>query len=500
MSNISQILWAAAARTPSQIAVEDDTGACTYEELRQQAAGVACTLRASGVKPGDRIAVLLERGIKAAAVLLGVQAAGALAVAVNERLQPRQIEYILHQCAARVLITCDEIRERHARPLAAAAMVLAAGELATHGDCDPIPRSAGDFAQIIYTSGSSGLPKGVTFTHGAMGVAVGTCASYLELRPHDRVASLLPFSSVYGLNQLLTTIAIGGTLVVELSPMWNDVAERLRERKITVLAAVPSLWLQLLSTRAFNTAPPRTLRIAQNAGGHLPVAAVRRIRELLPSTRLFLQYGQTETFRSSHLDPGLVDQHPDSMGQPIPGAEIFVVRADGSECAPGEEGELVFRGPTMAAGYWNDPERTAQVFRALRGCGTDDVGAQAVFSGDRVRRDRDGLLYFVARAERLIKTMGFRVGPDEVVDVLLASGRVREALVTAEPDTHRGERIVAHVVLEPGGDVAEVLRYCKLEMPSHMVPARVEVYETLPCLTTGKYDVNGLRRQPSSTA
>jgi acyl-coenzyme A synthetase/AMP-(fatty) acid ligase len=266
-----------------------------------------------------------------------------------------------------------------------------------------------------------------------------------------------------------------------------------------VLAAVPPLWLQLLSTRAFTTAPPPTLRIAQNAGGHLPVAAVRRIRELLPTTRLFLQYGQTETFRSSYLDPGLVDQHPDSMGRPIPGAEIFVVRADGSECGPNEEGELVFRGPTMAAGYWDDPERTAQVFRPFRMCGMDETDRRAVFSGDRVRRDSDGLLYFVARAERLIKTMGFRVGPDEVVDVLLASGRVREALVTAEPDAHRGERIVAHVVLESGANAREVLGYCRREMPSHMMPARVEVYETLPCLITGKYDVNGLRRRSSST-
>src|SRR6185503_14492120 len=417
--------------------------------------------------------------------LFGVYAAGGVAVVINERLQPRQIEYVLNQCRAAALITSDDVRQRHTRPLVTNATILTVQELQASSSAEPHPRADDDFAQIMYTSGSSGLPKGVTFTHGAIASAVTTCASYLELEARDRVASLLPFSSVYGLNQLLTTILVGGTLVVESSPLWSRVADQLRERQITVLAGVPPLWLQLLSTRAFATSPPRNLRIVQNAGGHLPVAAVRCIRELLPDARLFLQYGQTETFRSSYLDPSEVDDHPDSMGRPIAGGEILVLRPDGSECGAEEEGELVFRGPTMAVGYWENPEATARTFRSLPGHAKSSDDGRVVFSGDLVRRDAEGRLYFVARAERIIKTMGFRVGPDEVVEVLLASGQAREAAITAEPSADRGESIIAHVVLTPGGERRELLR--------HMVPARIEVYDALPCLSTGKYDVAALR-------
>lgn len=494
MSNLANLLQASASRASSHVAIEDSDGACTYGQLWERAAAAASSLGDHGIRPGDRVGVLLDRGATAAAALFGVYAAGAVAVVINERLQPRQIEYVLNQCRAAALITTDDVRQRHARPLVTNAKILTVPQLRVPSLAEPHPRADEDFAQIMYTSGSSGLPKGVTFTHGAIATAIATCASYLGLEQNDRVSSLLPFSSVYGLNQLLTTIFVGGTLVVESSPLWSRVADQLRERKITVLAGVPPVWLQLLNTSAFTTSPPRSLRILQNAGGHLPVAAVRRIRELLPSARLFLQYGQTETFRSSYLNPSEVDEHPDSMGRPIPGGEIFVLRADGSECDPDEEGELVFRGPTMAAGYWDNPEATARTFRTLPARDTAIDEARAVYSGDLVRRDAEGRLYFVARAERLIKTMGFRVGPDEVVDVLLASGQAREAAITAEPSVDRGESIIAHVVLTPGGDVSKLLRFCKMEMPSHMIPMRIEVYDALPCLSTGKYDVAALRR------
>ena len=500
MHNLANLLRVAASLSPSQIAIEDGTGVCTYEALWQRAASVATALGDRGVRPGDRVGILLDRGASAAAALFGVYAAGGIAVVINERLQPRQIEYVLRACGAAGLITTDDVRQRHTRPLATATPILSVEQLQAPPIAQPYASHHDDVAQIMYTSGSSGMPKGVTFTHGTISTAVTICSSYLDLRASDRVCSLLPFSSVYGLNQLLTTIAVGGTLVIELSPLWSRIAEQLREQRITVVAAIPPLWLQLLNTRAFTTSPPQTLRIVQNAGGHLPVAAVRRVRDLLPDARLFLQYGQTETFRSSYLDPAEVDEHPDSIGRPIPGAEIFVLRPDGSECGPGEAGELVFHGPTMAAGYWNDPEATSRTFRAIPAHLSGSPSGPAVYSGDLVRRDTAGRLFFVARAERMIKTMGFRVGPDEIVDVLLASGHAREALVTTEPSLERGECIIAHVVLNPGSSTRDLTRFCRGEMPSHMLPVRVEVYDALPCLTTGKYDVTALRRAVSATA
>src|SRR6185503_3871981 len=253
MSNLITLLRTSALRQPSRVAIEDCEGTCTYGELSERAAAVASSLGRNGIRPGDRVGVLLDRGASAAAALFGVYAAGGVAVVINERLQPRQIEYVLNQCRAAALITSDDVRQRHTRPLVTNATILTVQELQASSSAEPHPRADDDFAQIMYTSGSSGLPKGVTFTHGAIASAVTTCASYLELEARDRVASLLPFSSVYGLNQLLTTILVGGTLVVESSPLWSRVADQLRERQITVLAGVPPLWLQLLSTRAFTT-------------------------------------------------------------------------------------------------------------------------------------------------------------------------------------------------------------------------------------------------------
>jgi acyl-coenzyme A synthetase/AMP-(fatty) acid ligase len=235
------------------------------------------------------------------------------------------------------------------------------------------------------------------------------------------------------------------------------------------------------------------LRIMQNAGGHLPVSCLRRLRLAQPQARLFLQYGLTETFRSTYLAPDEVDRHPGSIGRAIPGADILVVRDDLTSCDVGEVGELVHRGPTVAVGYWNDVEATARVFRPdPRGGSSAAPAERVVFSGDLVRRDAEGRLYFVGRRDRMIKTLGHRVAPDEVVEVLIASGEILDAVVAGEPDDERGERIVAYVTLSPAGSVKALRSFCRRELPRHMQPSRFEAHCTLPRLASGKYDLQAL--------
>jgi acyl-coenzyme A synthetase/AMP-(fatty) acid ligase len=299
---------------------------------------------------------------------------------------------------------------------------------------------------------------------------------------------------VYGLNQLLCSIALGSTLVVERSPIANELAAALRAKQVTVLAAVPPLWLQLLRAPTFHEAPIESLRILQNAGGHLPVPAVRELRHVQPHARLFLMYGQTETFRGSYLRPEMVDERPNSIGQAIPGSEIHVLREDTTQCDPGEVGELVQRGPAIALGYWSNPLATERVFRVnpIRPVGTPDV-ERVVFTGDMVRRDEEGYLYYVSRKDHLIKTLGFRVGPDEILDVLYASGQIMEGVITTEPDQTRGERIVASVALAPDGALDVLTRFCRMELPPHMVPARIVVHRELPRMPGGKFDLVAIR-------
>lgn len=468
----------------------------TYADLRSQASSVAAALVDRGVKSGDRVAILAERGTEAVAAYFGALAAGAVAIIVNERSRPRQVEYVLRQSGARVLLASRVILAQHPRALETETESIEISTIPHQPELEWNPRPTGEtgLAQIIFTSGSTGLPKGVVFSHRAILSAIEMIAGYLELRSDERIFSLLPFSSVYGLNQLLCAVWTKSTLVVSLSSLAAQIVAEARAQEVTVIAGVPPLWLQLLATPAFCAAPVESVRVLQNAGGHLPVDAVRQLRRAQPQARLFLQYGMTETFRSTFLAPGEVDLHPDSMGREVPGASIRIVGDDGEPCGPGEVGELVFSGPTIAEGYWGDDDRTAMTFRPSRR--NDQVG-RVVHSGDMVRRDRDGLLYYVSRRDRMIKSLGFRIGPDEIVDVLYASGDILETAIATEPDPIRGERIIAYVVLKPGGSKDHLKDFVRLELPRHMQPARVDICEELPRLPSGKYDMAALRNRIS---
>ena len=500
--NMAALLWSSATPRALHPLVIERTRTATYADVRRRTSALATAIRGAGVGRQQRVAILLERGAEAVAAIFACYAAGAVAVVVNDRLRPRQIEHVLGHSGAQLLLTTRDMIVRQPRPLVTSARVVdleTVPDEVADGSFEPEWMSATDFAHIIYTSGSTGLPKGVTFTHGQLRAGVDGVRGYLGIRADDRTASLLAFSAVYGLNQLFCTVATGSTLVVETSPVPSQVVRTLRECGVTVAAAVPPLWLQLLTVPAFAEEPIPSLRLMQNAGGHCPVDAVRRLRAAQPQAQLFLQYGMTEAFRSTFLPPDEVDAHPDSMGRAMPGAEILVLREDDTPCDVGEVGELVFRGPTVAAGYWNDPEGTARTFRPnpLLPAGAPS-GERVIYSGDMVRRDSDGLLYFVSRRDRMIKILGFRVGPDEIADVLYASGQIAEGVVVGEADPQNGQRIVAHVVLKADGSLGALRDYCRVELPRHMQPARFEVRDAIPRMASGKYDVLSMT-QPAAT-
>ncbi len=504
--NIAQMLRLAAARAPARAALITPCSTLSYEELWLRAVAFSRALRVEAAQPDDRVAIFLPRDPDAVAAYFGTLAMGGIAVVINETMRPRQLEQIINRSGARILVTSAEMLDLQPRRLRSDTRILDAGKIPSYParpapspteQVEPVARGTDDLAQIIYTSGSTGLPKGVMVTHANLWAAVDAVTSYLGIAEDDRTAGLLPFSSVYGINQLLCSTHLAATLVVVTSPIPHEVVAVLRREAVTVLAAVPPIWLQLLNTPSFASPPIGSLRILQNAGGHLPEPAVRQLRRLQPQARLFLQYGLTEVIRSTYLPPEEVDRRPGSMGRAIPGAEIIVLRDDLTPCSPGEVGELVHHGPTVTRGYWGDDSATAMVFRphplAPAGAAAPE---RVVFSGDLVRQDDEGFLYFVGRRDRMIKTLGYRVGPDEVTSVLHASGEVREAVVAGEPDVRRGERIVAYVVLAEGGTLKRLRAFCQAELPRYMQPARFEVRDTLPRTSSGKHDLLALRDPP----
>ena len=497
-SNAAGMLIAAAGTGADHPAVVDGDVQTSYGELATRALEIAAGLAAAGIEPGDRVAILLRRGADAAASFFGVLACGAVAVIVNELLRPRQIEHILTHSGAAVLVTESEISGRLPRPLETSARVIDLPSLPRPGGDGLTARLGGDVAQVIYTSGSTGMPKGVAVSHANLWAGARAVTEYLEISAEDRIASLLPFNFDYGLNQLLCAISTGACLVVERSPVAARVVRTIAAQRVSVVAAVPPLWLQLLATDSFRTEPLSSLRVLTNTGGRLPKHAVRALRRSHPGAELVLMYGLTEAFRSTYLEPALADRKPTSIGQAIPGAEILVVDDQLAPCAPGQTGQLVHRGPTVALGYWDDPEATARVFRPnpLPGPGAGAAEERVVFSGDLVYRDEDGDLFFVGRGDGLIKTLGYRVSPDEVVEALHASGEVIEAVVTAEDDEMRGSRIVAHVVLREDGSLESVEQFANRELPRYMRPARIEVHDALPRTASGKHDAGALQRAP----
>jgi acyl-CoA synthetase (AMP-forming)/AMP-acid ligase II len=227
----------------------------------------------------------------------------------------------------------------------------------------------------------------------------------------------------------------------------------------------------------------------------MPRATLDKLRKALPRTKPFLMYGLTEAFRGTYLPPEEIDRHPDSMGKAIPNTEILVVRPDGTHCEPDEPGELVQRGSLVALGYWNDPAKTAERFRPLPAQPSElPITEVAVWSGDTVRKDAEGYLYYVGRRDEMIKTSGYRVSPTEVEEVVYGSGLVSDAVAVAAPHAALGEGIV--LVAAPAATASDdaaantgaLMTWCRQQMPGFMVPQRVEWLEELPRNPNGKFD------------
>ena len=463
--------------------------ACDYDRLRRRAASFAGALDGAGLRPGDRVALLFRRSWEAAAAVFGVLATGAVAVVVADVLRSRQVEHIVgHSGATVVLAGPDALR--HLTGLAIPVPVLSPPDDDSGAAFEVVPRRGGDLAQLTYTSGSTGLPKGVMISHANLHAGVAAVGEYLGIGPDDRLASLLPFSFDYGLNQLFVSVASGAALVIDRSPVAARIDRNLRGRGVTVLAAVPTLWRQLLQVDRFRDEPIAGLRVMTNTGGRLGETTVRALRRAQPGAALFSMYGLTEAFRSTYLDPSLVDAKPASVGRAIPGAVVGVVRPDGTACDPCEVGEIVHRGPTVTLGYWRDEPATARVFRPPA---DDRTGGPVAHSGDYGWLDDDGDLYVEGRRDHMVKRLGFRVSPDEVVDALLASGLVRDACVTSPSTSDQPEpELVGHVVLHPAGGLADLERHLAAELPRHLRPDRLVAHGALPTTPNGKPDLHAL--------
>jgi acyl-CoA ligase (AMP-forming) (exosortase A-associated) len=470
----------------------------TYGDFLRAVETLAGRLAASGVERGDRVAIHLPKSFEECVAIFATSRANAVFVPVNASLKPAQVRHIVADCGARVLVSSTAMLGR------------LEGSLDDLGDlqvllCDadgsdkaaaapPATAIAEDLAAILYTSGSTGRPKGVMLSHRNLLAGTRIVRTYLGIGPDERILSILPFSFDYGLNQLLTAVEQRATLVLCEFRIGDELVRALSRHRITGLAGVPTIWALL--TRAAPTlarTPLPHLRYITNSGGAVPTATVRRLRQLLPSTRIFLMYGLTEAFRSTFLPPEEVDRRPSSIGKAIPECEVFAVTADGRRARPGEPGILVHRGPTVSLGYWNRPEDTARVLRPNPLLPATRGGDIVCWSGDLVVEDEEGFLTFVARDDSMIKSSGYRISPSEVEEVLMAAGSLREVAVIGLPDEWIGQKV--HAVAVPDGvpvDTVAILRDAASKLPAYMVPKNIELVSALPTSPNGKVDYKRL--------
>jgi acyl-CoA ligase (AMP-forming) (exosortase A-associated) len=514
---IHHILRTSAKRAPEKEALVHNGERLNYQDVARQVGGLAIGLQQAGLQRGDRIGIYLDPSVPQVLSIFAVSQAGGVFVPINQLLFPDQVTHIANDCKMRGLITTQSklgnlasvlenipslefaVVVHDAQPWKVSIALHSFEEMCALQSPEPWKDAAieKDLAAILYTSGSTGKPKGVMLSHANVMAGASIVSKYLEITGTERILAVLPFSFDAGLNQLMTAFQQGGTLVLTTFVFAREIVQVLLKEKITGLAGVPTLWSLLAqpnSTLQKQRLPD--LRYITNTGGAMPQPVLATLRATLPTTKIFLMYGLTEAFRSTYLPPEELDRRPTSMGKAIPNTEILVVNEHGQPCKPGEVGELVHRGPTVSMGYWAQPELTARVLRANPFLPPELGGEERVcYSGDLVKMDEDGFLYFVGRRDNMIKSSGFRISPTEVEEALYQSGRLHHAAVIGIPDEILGQAVKAFVVPSDSGVTTpdELIACCATKLPRYMVPKSVEILESMPKTASGKVDYQSLR-------
>ncbi len=499
---VEQFLAESALRHPDKTALVAGGRRISFRELNREADRFAAGLARRGVTRGDRVVVFMENRWEAVVAIFGALKAGAVFSPVNPSTKPDKLAYILNNCRAAAIVSQERLAANVAAALASTSTVRLAvlagsavgGIAAETASFDDLLREDAtkaidpgidiDLAMLVYTSGSTGAPKGVMMTHQNVVAAATSITTYLENTADDIILNVLPISFDYGLYQVLMAAQVGATLILEKNFAFPQaVLQRMAEERVTGFPIVPTIAALILQLKDLKPGAFRHLRYLTNTAAALPPAHIARLQELFPETRIFSMYGLTECKRCTWLPPEELSHRPGSVGKAIPNTEAYVVDEEGRRVGPGVVGELVIRGPHVMKGYWEDETATA---RALRP--GPYAWEKVLYTGDLFRMDEEGFLYFVGRKDDIIKTRGEKVSPKEVENVLYAMPGVREAAVVGVPDPVLGMALKAVLALAPGVQLTEqeVLRHCARHLEDFMVPRHVEFRAELPKTDTGK--------------
>jgi len=509
---LHDFLEASAQRLPDKVAMVCQGHRPTYADLERRANALAWALRERGVERGDRVIVFADNTVEAVVSFWAVLKANAVVSMVNPLTKADKLTYYLNDCRATALITDGHLTMVFAEAAAKSPhlkTVIVSGALdaeRTRGLPNvtafedalsqrrdgPPPRACIDIdlASIVYTSGSTGDPKGVMLTHRNMITAATSITTYLGMREDDVVLGLLPVAFDYGLYQMIMSFKLGARLVLERSFAYPaDVLARVISEGVTGFPGVPTIFAILMEMKSARQMDFSKVRYVTNTAAALPLKHIEALQEIFPNARLFSMYGLTECKRCTYLPPEDLKRKPTSVGLAIPNTELWLVDEEGKKLGPNQVGQLVIRGATVMRGYWEKPEETAKKLKP-----GPLPGEMVLYTGDLCRLDEDGYLYFVGRMDDIIKSRGEKVAPKEVEMALMNISGVKEAAVIGVPDEILGQAVKALVVLEQGVTLNEkdIQRECQKRLENFMVPKFVAFVPELPKTTTGKIKKTGL--------
>jgi long-chain acyl-CoA synthetase len=498
---LQDALIASAERYPDRTALITDNARMSYREVTDYACRLARALLARGLRRGDRVAIFMDNTWQCAASIFAVLLAGGVFVTVNAQTKRDKLTFILRDAGIKIMLS-EQHLARVFGPVAEqlpTLRILCSPESETLPDgvenlYDAVaamsptvpPQSAVtiDLAALIYTSGTTGEPKGVMHTHQSLLFVLDSINEYLGISQDDRLFSALPLNFGYGLFQWLSAVRAGAALVLERSFTYPvQVFKRMQDEAVTSFAGVPTVFAMMLALDAKQALRFPTVRRLTNAAAALPMEFIPGIRRIFPEAGLFKMYGQTECIRSAYLDPALAETKPESVGRAIPGTELLLLDENKRPVAEGEVGTLYVRGPHVMRGYWNQPEKTAEVL--VPGL---LPGEFLLKSGDLFKRDRDDDFYFVSRSDEIIKSRGEKVSPIEVENAIYTHPSVMEVAVAGIPDPLLGEAVCAFVVARDSEklNVQQIRHICSERLENYMVPKHVLLLPSLPRTANGK--------------
>ncbi|AVR97432.1 class I adenylate-forming enzyme family protein [Pseudoduganella armeniaca] len=487
---LAGIVQGHAAATPHAPSLRDpDAGTVDYAALWQAVQDSAAQLRALGVRPGDRVMVVGENCANLVALIFAAGLVDAWIVNVNARLSTREVDALRAHSGARIVFYTADVSpdarahgERHAAMAAAGPFgPWLVGPL--NQDCAPEAVHVDGAAQpaaLVYTTGTTGQPKGVMLSHRGLAYVAAVSSRLRGLTPHDRAYGALPTSHVYGLaSVMLGTLYAGACLV--LAPRFTapGLLQSLQDERLTILQGVPAMFARLLELTGDAAPLPNRLRFAY-AGGSPLTPSLKAAAERLLGVALHNGYGMTESGPTISQTDLAAPRADTSVGRPIPGVALRIVDAVGADVAPGQPGHLWVRSPGLMLGYYRDPAQTAAALRPGGWLDTGDMG----------RQDADGALFIVGRSKELIIRSGFNVYPLEVETVLNAHQAVAQSAVVGRTCADGNEEVIAYVEPDARADRAGLVEllaaYSARELAPYKCPSRIIVMEALPAAATGK--------------